>query len=109
MLEDIYRLHEQNKKYTNAPDNAHSCVRRRIYNKASLLSQKGNFMKTLLNNKGKYTLYSLLTLSVISFIFFLLFPVLLHIDLPSVIGISALVGILYFGGIVIQMRSGPPW
>ncbi len=80
-----------------------------MYNKVSLLSQKGNFMKTILNNKGKFALYSLLTVAVLSFIVSLLFPILLHIYLPPLIGISALVGIIYFGGIVLQMRSGPPW
>jgi hypothetical protein len=87
---------------------------RRVYNEAeideaSLLSQKGNFMKTIFNNKGKFTLYSLFTVAILSFIVFLLFPILLHVDLPSLIGICALVGIIYFGGIVLQMRSGPPW
>ncbi len=89
---------------------------RRVYNEAeineaSLLSQKGSFMKTIFNNnnKGRLTLYSLLTVAVLSFIVFLLFPILLHVDLPSFIGIFALIGIIYFGGIVVQMRSGPPW
>jgi hypothetical protein len=87
---------------------------RRVYNaaktnEASLLSQKGSCMKTIFNNKGRLTLYSLLAVAVLSFVVFLLFPILLHVNLPSFIGILALIAIIYVGGIVIQIRSGPPW
>ena len=61
------------------------------------------------NNKGKLTIYILFAVAIISFAAFLLSPLLLHIYISTVVAIVALIGIVFFGGILIQMRSSPPW
>ena len=65
-------------------------------------------MKIIFNNKRKLTFYSLFAIAVLSFAALLLFPILLHGDI-SPFALIPLMGIVFFGGIIIQMRSGPPW
>jgi hypothetical protein len=79
-------------------------------NEASLL-QKDNAMKTIfnVNSRGRTILYILFAVAVLSFAAFLLVPLLFSMTIPSFVGIAALIGIVLFGGIIIQMRSGPPW
>ena len=68
-------------------------------------------MKTIfnINNRGKSTLYILFAVAVLSFAALLLFPMLLHVDISPLAPIFALICIVFLGGILIQMRSGPPW
>jgi hypothetical protein len=75
------------------------------------LLQKGRFMKIIFNsnNRGKATLYILFGVAVISFALLLVFSMLLHMDVSPLVLMFALIGMLFFGGILIQMRSGPPW
>jgi len=75
------------------------------------LLQKGNFMKTIfnINNRGKFILYILFAVAMLSFAFFLLWRILFHVDIsPLAIAIS-FIGITFFGGLIIQNRNGPPW
>lgn len=61
------------------------------------------------NNRGKIILYTLFAVSILSFA---ALPFLSHL-LPQSISFLALIltfmGIMFFGGLIIQMRSGPPW
>ncbi len=68
-------------------------------------------MKTIfnVNSRGRTVLYILFAIAALSFAAFLLLPFLFSISIPSFVGIAALIGIVLFGGILIQMRSGPPW
>ena len=74
------------------------------------IASEGNFMKTIFNsnNRGKSILYILFALAVLSFAALLLFPILLHGDI-SPLALIPLMGIVFLGGLLIQMRSGPPW
>ena len=76
-----------------------------------LLLQKGDFMKTIFNsnNRGKSILSILFAVAVLSFAALLLLPILLHVDISFLAPIVALMCIVFLGGILIQMRSGPPW
>ena len=67
--------------------------------------QKGGFMKTIfnINNRGKSTLYILFAVAILSF------AVLLFVDISPIALIFTLMCIVFLGGIIIQMRSGPPW
>jgi uncharacterized membrane protein len=67
-------------------------------------------MKTIFNsnNRGKSILYILFAVAVLSFAALFLFPILLHGDF-SPLALIPLMGIVFLGGIIIQMRSGPPW
>jgi hypothetical protein len=68
-------------------------------------------MKTIFNsnNRGKSILYILFAVAVLSFAALLLFPILLHGDISPLALLIPLMGIMFFGGILIEMRSGPPW
>lgn len=68
-------------------------------------------MKTRFNIKvkGNLTLYILFAIVIISFAAFVLSPMLLHIYIPTFVAIVAFIGIVFFGGILMQKRSGPPW
>ena len=67
-------------------------------------------MKTMFNsnNRGKSILSIFFAVAVLSFAALLLLPMLLHVDI-SPFALIPLMGIVFFGGILIQMRSGPPW
>ena len=71
--------------------------------------QKGDFMKTIFNNRRKSTLYILFAVATLSFAVFLLGPILFHVDSSPLALTFALIFMVFLGGIVIQMRSGPPW
>ena len=80
-------------------------------NETSVLLRKGSFMKTRFNSndKGNLTIYILFAVAIITFAAFLLSPLLLHVYIPTFVAIVALIGIVFLGGILMQMRSGPPW
>ena len=71
--------------------------------------QKGDFMKTIFNNRRKSTLYILFAVATISFAVLLLGPILFHVDSFPLALTFAFIFMVFLGGIVIQMRSGPPW
>ena len=68
-------------------------------------------MKTIFNsnNRGKSILYILFAVAVLSFATLLLFPILLHGDISPLVLLFTLICIIFLGGLIIQMRSGPPW
>ena len=71
--------------------------------------QKGDFMKTIFNNGRKSTLYILFAVATLSFAVLLLGPILFHVDSSPFALTFAFICIVFLGGIIIQMRSGPPW
>ena len=77
----------------------------------SLVPGKGVYMKTIFNrtNRGKFTLYMLFSLAMLSFVVLLLCQMLFHVDVSLLALICPLMGMMFFGGLIIQMRSGPPW
>ncbi len=66
-------------------------------------------MKTIFNNRRKSTLYILFAVATLSFVVLLLGPILFHVDSSPLALTIALIFMVFLGGIVIQMRSGPPW
>lgn len=68
-------------------------------------------MKTIFNsnNRGKFTLYILFSLAILSFVVLLLCQILFHVDISLLALTCALIGIVFLGGLIMQMRSGPPW
>ena len=77
----------------------------------SLVPGKGLYMKTIFNrnNREKLTLYMLFSLAMLSFVVLLLCEMLFHVDVSPLALLCTLIGIMFFGGLIIQMRSGPPW
>jgi hypothetical protein len=73
------------------------------------LLQEGDFMKTIFNNRRTSTLYVLFAVSILSFAVLLLGPILFHVDSSLFALTFAFICMVFFGGIIIQMRSGPPW
>ena len=65
-------------------------------------------MKTIFNNKRKSTFYILFAVATLSFAVLLLGPILFHVDSSPFALTFAFICIVFFGGIIIQMRSGPP-
>jgi predicted ABC-type exoprotein transport system permease subunit len=67
-------------------------------------------MKTIFqrNNRRTFTISLLFTLSMLSFVVLLLCPIVFHLNIAG-LAIIALIGIVFLGGILIQMRSSPPW
>lgn len=61
-----------------------------------------------INNRGKSILYLLFAVALLSFAALLLFPMLLHGDI-SPFALIPFMGIVFLGGILIQIKSGPPW
>ena len=68
-------------------------------------------MKTIFNSnhKGKSTLYILLAVAVLSFVVLLFIPKLLSENIFLLALFFTLTSIMFLGGILIQVRSGPPW
>ena len=66
-------------------------------------------MKTIFNNRRNFTLYVLFAVATLSFAVLLLGPILFHVDSFPLALTFAFICMVFFGGIVIQMRSGPPW
>jgi hypothetical protein len=68
-------------------------------------------MKTIFNsnNRGKSTLSILLAVAVLSFVVLLFFSKLLPENIFFLALFFALISIMFLGGILIQVRSGPPW
>jgi hypothetical protein len=66
-------------------------------------------MKTIFNNRRTSTLYILFAVATLSFAVLLLCPILFHMDISPLVLIFALICMVFFGGIIIQIRSGPPW
>jgi hypothetical protein len=73
------------------------------------LLQKGGFMKTIFKNRRKSILYILFAVATLSFAVFLLCQILFHVDISPFALTFAFICIVSLGGIIIQMRSGPPW
>jgi hypothetical protein len=75
------------------------------------MASERRFHETIFNskNRGKSILYMLFAVAVLSFAALLLIPMVLHVDISLLAPIVALMGIVLLGGILIQMRSGPPW
>jgi hypothetical protein len=68
-------------------------------------------MKTIFNsnNRGKSTLSILLAVAVLSFVVLLFFSKLLPENIFFLALFFTLISIMFLGGILIQVRSGPPW
>lgn len=68
-------------------------------------------MKTIFNrnNRGKFTLSLLFTLAFLSFVVLLLCQIVFHLNISLLVPTGAFIGIVFFGGLLIQVRSGPPW
>ena len=71
--------------------------------------QKGGFMKNIFESKGRFILYSLFAVAVLSFAVLLLFSILLHENISPFALIVSFMCIMVLSGIIIQKRSGPPW
>ena len=68
-------------------------------------------MKTIFsrNNKGKTILYTLFAVSVLTFVALLFFSRFLPQSIYLLTLILSLIGIMFLGSLIIEMRSGPPW
>ena len=68
-------------------------------------------MKTIFSrrNRGKKTLYILFAVAVIAFAVGLFGSHLLPQSIVPLILILSVIGMMFLGGLIIQMRSGPPW
>ena len=68
-------------------------------------------MKTIFSrrNRGKFILYTLFAVSVLSFAVLPFFSHLLPQSVFLLVLTLTLMGMVFFGGLIIQMRSGPPW
>ena len=75
----------------------------------SLLLQKGHFMKTILNDKRKFTLYILFTVAILAFAILLFGSSFLSREVFNLVLVVDLICIMFFGSIIIHIRSGPPW
>jgi hypothetical protein len=73
--------------------------------------QKGNFMKTIFNknDRGKFTLYILFAVAILSFVVLFLCENLIPANVFLLSLTFILMCIMFMGGIIIQIRSGPPW
>ena len=65
-------------------------------------------MKTIFTNRRKFTLSILFAVATLSFAVLLLCQFLLQVDISPLAPTFALICMLFFGGILLQMRSGPP-
>ncbi len=74
-------------------------------------TQRGNFMKTIFknNNRGKSTLYVLFALAILSFVVLFFCETLIPVYVFYLSLTFILVCIMSMGGLIIQIRSGPPW
>lgn len=66
-------------------------------------------MKNLLNNKRDLTLYILFAVATLLFVVLLFCQILFHVDISPLAPALAVICMLFFGGIIVQIRSGPPW
>ena len=73
--------------------------------------QKGHSMKTIFksNNRGKVTLYLLFAVSVLSFVALMFCSSLLPPGIAYIGLLLTLAGTVFLGGLIIDMRNGPPW
>ena len=80
-------------------------------NETPLLLQKARFMQAVFNsnNRGKLILYVIFAVAVVSFIALLLFIQGLPTSIWSLALLFDLVCIVFLGGILIDVRRGPPW
>lgn len=66
-------------------------------------------MKTIFNNKRNLALYTLFAVAILSFVALLLCQDLFHMNISILLFALSLICIVFFGGLIIQIRSGPPW
>ena len=68
-------------------------------------------MKTIFSrrNRGKNTLYILFAIAILTFASLLFLWHLLPEDISLLTLTLSLLGMMFFGGLILQMRSGPPW
>ena len=68
-------------------------------------------MKTIFtrNNRGKATLYIFFAVAFLSFVAVFFCSSWLPQSIFFLVLILALLGMMFFGGLIMQMRSGPPW
>ncbi len=68
-------------------------------------------MKTIFknNNRGKSTLYVLFALAILSFVVLFFCETLIPVYVFYLSLTFILVCIMSMGGLIIQIRSGPPW
>ena len=80
-------------------------------NEAMLVLQKDHFMKTIFtrNNRGKATLYIFFAVAALSFVALFFYSSWLPQSIFFLVFILALIGMMFFGSLIIQMRSSPPW
>ena len=68
-------------------------------------------MKALFNsnNRGKLTLYILFAVAILALVVLLLIQMLFHVSISLLVFLFIFMCIMFVGGFIIQIRSGPPW
>jgi hypothetical protein len=66
-------------------------------------------MKNIFNNRSNSTIYILFTVSILSFAVLLLCQMFFRVDVSPFVLVITLLCTMFFGGILMQIRSGPPW
>ena len=61
------------------------------------------------NNRGKSTLYILFALAILTFVVLFLLHNLIPANVFVLSLIFILICIMFVGGLIIQLRRGPPW
>jgi high-affinity Fe2+/Pb2+ permease len=106
-------------KRTNAAASENACIEERVLTErvlrkeieTALVLQKGHFMKTIFtrNNRGKAILYILLAVAVLALVALFFCSSLLPQSIFFLALTLILMGIMFLGSLIIQVRSGPPW
>ncbi len=60
-------------------------------------------------NRGKITLYILFAIAILSFVALIFYSSWLPADIFPLALLITLLAMVFTGGLIIQMRSGPPW
>jgi len=66
-------------------------------------------MKTILNDKRKFTLYILFSVAILSFAILLFSSSFLPKEVFNLVLVVDLICIMFLGSLIIHIRSGPPW
>jgi hypothetical protein len=78
---------------------------------SSLIDSERQFMKTIFknNNRGRSTLYILFALAFLALVVLFFCANLIPVYVYTLIFTFILICIMSMGGLIIQIRSGPPW